>query len=831
MLSSFAIAQPLFDVLGRNAVFFAVRDSSSREIVLLALALTLVPPALLMAIELAAGIASPRFGDGAHLLFVGALTMLLVIQILKRSEALPASVVLVAAAVLGPGAALLYRRASPVKTFLTVLLPAPVVFVALFLGSSQVSRLVFPEDEPARAAPASAQSRTSVVFVVFDELNLASLMDRNQQIDAKRFPNFASLARNAAWYRSATTVHSHTEVAVPTILAGNVPDDDRLPIAADYPDNLFTLLGGSHRLQVVETLTRLCPRSLCKTPVVEAAESQDDDEAGRAVAGGVRSLVSDVGIVYMHVLLPDRLAEHVPPIDDRWGDFGGGEKTESSAPARSNRPRAILPCARNICRLVGAITADPRPSLYFLHSLLPHVVWTYLPSGRRYTGNVRVIPGTGSGRWRDDEWLTLQGYQRYLLQLAYADRGLGLILRRLRRTGLYDRALVVVTADHGVSFRPDEPRRNLTRANFADIAFVPLLVKLPGQRRPRIVDGFARTTDILPTIADVVRAPLSWQVQGRSLVGARLPLDGRVVVPDQDGHPVSASLSTLLAERRSALEYQIANFGTGPLGRVYRIGPHPRLIGKGLSSLPVEPARTGRVEVDGRSLFGVVDPNAGVVPSYITGQIHGEEIEDIDLAVAVNGTIAATTRSYSRFEETRFAALVPETVLRAGANDVRIFAIRPRGDGVALEELRGSSATFVLRQRGGGEEIESSEGWTVRIAPRVVRGRIGALTRGKSVVLAGWAAEVGAGRAADSVVIFVDGRSVYVASVGLRQGEIFKRHGIGGTGFRAEVPMSVMHSYGQASRVRVFGIRDNVASELEYVGRYLRAGRSARSRD
>ena len=98
---------------------------------------------------------------------------------------------------------------------------------------------------------------------------------------------------------------------------------------------------------------------------------------------------------------------------------------------------------------------------------------------------MRRIPGIeeDAGVWQDDDWLTLQAYQRYLLQLSYTDRALGRVLARLRATGVYDRALVIATPDHGLSFRAGEPRRNVTRANMPDIAFVPLFVKLPGQKR------------------------------------------------------------------------------------------------------------------------------------------------------------------------------------------------------------------------------------------------------------------------------------------------------------------------------------------------------------
>ena len=50
-VSGFALAQPLFDLLGKNAEFFAVRGSTPGDIVLFALVVTFVPAFVLLAIE------------------------------------------------------------------------------------------------------------------------------------------------------------------------------------------------------------------------------------------------------------------------------------------------------------------------------------------------------------------------------------------------------------------------------------------------------------------------------------------------------------------------------------------------------------------------------------------------------------------------------------------------------------------------------------------------------------------------------------------------------------------------------------------------------------
>jgi Sulfatase len=660
VLCAFAFAQPLFDILGKNPAFFAVRDSSGREIVVFALALTLVPPALLFAAEFVVGLVSGAAARVLHLVFVGALLAVIALHVLTKADALAGAGALVTAALLGAAGALLYWRTGGARAFLTILAPAPLLFVLLFLFTSPVSELVSAGQAHAKTAEA-VKSRTPVVLVVFDEFPTISLMDRSQHIDARRFPHFAALARNSIWFRNATTVHPHTESAVPAILTGQIPKTGSLPIFADHPNNLFTLLGRSYQLNVVEALTHLCPSSLCKKKKgsAQAFDPGSNDETG--------SLASDAWIVYLHLLLPNPYAGHLPPISNTWGNFGGHDQTESQTQTASY-------CVRNICRLARLMTPQRKPALYFAHSLLPHVPWLYLPSGKYY-GNVRTVPGSLNGTWVNDTWLPTQAEQRFFLQLGYTDGALGLLMRRLRATGLYNRSLIIVTADHGVSFRPGTPRRNISAGNLVDIAFMPLFVKLPGEHRGRIDDSFVQTIDILPTIAAALHARVPWHVDGKPLIGRKLPTDGTVSVLDFDGHPVQSDLRALLVKRRRALDQQIATFGTGPLGRVYRIGPHRDLLGRKVASLTVKATGSEGAHASGRKNFAAVDPSARFIPTYVTGTIRGPHPDQQDLAVAVNGTIEAVTRTYAELGETKFSAMIPERSLHAGANTIKVYAV------------------------------------------------------------------------------------------------------------------------------------------------------------
>ena len=337
MLSAFALAQPLFEILGKNAEFFAVRGSTSREIVVFALALVVLPPAILLAVEQLVALVSAPAMRALHLVFVVGLAALILLQVTRRF--LPGWVAVGLAVALAVAVGVLYLRTRLVPTFLTVLAPAPLVFLLLFLFTTSVSKLVFVEEVAVRTA--AVRSSTPVVLLVLDEFNPAGLMDANRRLDAERFPNFAALARQSNWYRDATTVHAHTEKAVPAILTGRLPDPGALPVHADHPRNLFTLLGRRYRMNVLETLTRLCPRTVCSG----TAAAQSDEPVGPT---RTESLVSDASVVYAHVLLPEELAGRLPAITDTWTNFRGGDETRprrlaragaSSAPSRQGSVR------------------------------------------------------------------------------------------------------------------------------------------------------------------------------------------------------------------------------------------------------------------------------------------------------------------------------------------------------------------------------------------------------------------------------------------------------------------------------------------------------------
>jgi hypothetical protein len=139
----------------------------------------------------------------------------------------------------------------------------------VFLLVSPASKLVLPQ--PGGVAAASPGGRVTpehpVVMLLLDEFPLTSLLDSKGQIDRRLYPSFAKLAGQSTWYRNATAVSGLTNWAVPAMLSGRYPtaaQEEASPTAAQYPENLFTLLGASYPIEQFQVVTQLCPARICR---------------------------------------------------------------------------------------------------------------------------------------------------------------------------------------------------------------------------------------------------------------------------------------------------------------------------------------------------------------------------------------------------------------------------------------------------------------------------------------------------------------------------------------------------------------------------------------
>ena len=425
------------------------------------------------------------------------------------------------------------------------------------------------------------------------------------------------------------------------------------------------------------------------------------------------------------------------------------------------------------------------------------------------------MPGIFADTWVDDPWLTMQAEQRYLLQVGYADRLIGRLLARLRSVGLYDEALIVVTADHGVSFRPGGTRRTATPENLPDIANVPLFVKEPLQRSGRVDNGPASTIDVLPTVLRAAGLRSEGRMDGRPLPrppGSRPELrveafgHGSVVVPFQ----------TFVRERDEQTRRRISLLGAGDgFAEVYAAGPYKGILGLSPADVGVAGTAPFHVDVDPHAEFFAYSPGASTVPALITGRLSKPGQAQQVIAVAINDRIAAVTRSYQFRSEMLMDAVVPPSAFKRGANRVEVFAVggpesRPRL--AAAGRVSGTTARLV--KRNGAFAVDGVAGKPIRVAPGAIDGNVDTVQlEGNRLVVAGWVTDARHTRPADRVLVFSGDRLLQATQPQLVRNDVAKLGpGGGSSGFylsRSGVPEDVA-----PERLRVIAVVGDRASEM-----------------
>ena len=677
-LWAIAVVQPLFDLLGSNPEFLVAHNTRPTDLPGLLIALCLAGPACcLLGTRLC-----HRLGPGWHSLATGIVTGTLVATValatirLEADWSLDASFgVAAACGVLAAGG---YVWVSTVRLFATFLSPAAIIVPAVFLLNPAISPFLSKSGSVHAIVDGVTFDETPpVIVVVFDQLPLASLLNRAGEIDRTLYPHFAALADDTTWFRNASAVTEATTLALPAIVTGNYPTPGRVPVAADHPANLFTLFGARYRLQVLEPLTDLCPATLCAP-----------DRMG-AIAWLV-PVLSDLAVVFLHQVLPAAATMSLPPVTQNWRDFAAPDTFLDRWNLRWDSLR-VRGRRATAAAFIDALSAEGQPTLHFAHLLLPHEPWHFLRTGQRFSAHRFSLAGPRNGIWPDDERAVAVNYQRHLLQVQYVDSLVGALAARLREAGIWDDALVVVTSDHGLSLRPGLPFLQPTANSFADIAAVPLFVKRPGQRRGEVVDANVEVIDILPTLAAEVGVELPWETDGVNVFAPGVAdRTGKVMFVENEQKRVNGPgyLHDALME---TVARKFAIFpGGNPLNQP-RLKRYDDLIGTPTVGIRGQRPANLDVTMDAPYLLNDVEHSADFVPAHLTGRVVlPEDGSATPLAVAINGVVAAVTLPYAfkaSGRRARWETIVDPRLLRPGANSVGVFAVRERRDGAfELEE-------------------------------------------------------------------------------------------------------------------------------------------------
>ncbi len=643
MLFGIAVAQPLFDVVSKSPQFLAVRDSPRTELVLFIL-LFIIAPAVLFALLL--GLTRKISKSVAAILFFVLVIILSFFLFLPIFKALSLSDPLIIPLSIAPAillAALILKIDQ--SRFLTVCFGIVVILVpAVFLSHGSILRIV--RSDKMKIYPVRPSFTPPIVFIVFDELPLSSLLNEGGELDAEHYPNFAGLLEHFTWYRDATTVADQTTTAMPALLTGNYPKADRHPSATDYPENLFSLLAGSYEMRVAEPITKFYSQGnlFAEHP---------------GIFRRLFLLATDTAAVYLQISLPQSYAQYFPSVNDTWGDFLNQWNEEKTIP-RQDQLQLFMD---------GFLAADS-PRFHFLHLMLPHRPWLFLPSGKRYNS-----PKKTDQIGKEDPWIKERRFHQHLLQLGYTDRVLGELLARLKKSQLYDRALIILTADHGITFLDTENDRIATAANFQDVASIPLFVKLPDQKEGKTDERSVESIDLVPTIADALGLKLPWKNDGVSLIRTDRLRTTRILLDRKTGQLVA--IPTNLPRIPESVRRKFFLFGQERELYWLRNSPYGFMMGRSVKEFLIQESKRTVYQND-RTLYRDVKLKSGFLPAFISGSIPEPETNKNGwLAIAINGRICSITETVASSPTGKeFGAIVPESCFQEGENNVEFYEVK-----------------------------------------------------------------------------------------------------------------------------------------------------------
>ena len=339
-------------------------------------------------------------------------------------------------------------------------------------------------------------------------------------------------------------------------------------------------------------------------------------------------------------------------------------------------------------RFLSFLKPTDDPKLYFMHLVMPHQPWRYLPTGQAYP-QTSPIPGevesVGKGKeWLKNKWLVTQAYQRHLLQTQLLDRQLGVMIDKLKKKGLYNKSLIVLAADHGIAYAPGASKRVITKDTVGHISAVPLFLKSPYQDDGRVTDLPVETTDIVPTIADVLNLSTGPKdIDGISMFSSRIPNNRK------------RKTQRIRIGPDGRAKYAVARMKYDMFGKtdgvidLWKTGPADAqaLVGRPLSEMTVEPVGTTSASVPDAESHIKTEPGAPLLPALLEGELYGARAAAGErIAIAMNGSIAATTRAYGQGQLVHFYAMLPPHSFGTPPNELELFLIESVEDKV-LEPL------------------------------------------------------------------------------------------------------------------------------------------------
>ncbi len=256
------------------------------------------------------------------------------------------------------------------------------------------------------------------------------------------------------------------------------------------------------------------------------------------------------------------------------------------------------------------------PSLIFRHVVLPHRPWL-LADDLRISNEIGSDPRSGHNfdRRRDS-------YQGMLRQFVATDKLITEMLRTLRKSPNWNKTMLIVTADHGITFVPGQSVRDKVNPNntdtLEDLYRVPLFIKYPNQSTPAVNDCPVSSIDVLPTILKAANIPHKAKFDGVDISESCTQRSSRTVAWPYASAKITTGTEALLARVQYYDKWIPSD---GDVTDIFRVGKSAQLLG---TTIP----KTSAVRTDiawsffkGVSFSKIGRDELTYVPTKVTGYL------------------------------------------------------------------------------------------------------------------------------------------------------------------------------------------------------------------
>lgn len=741
-LCTVAVAQPLLQMYGDSVAVFAAANYEGVIVVAFGLVVLFVPATVLLLLDVLATAFIPRIAQWVQrvLIFIGAWAVVLVI--LRSVSVGPWIVDLVWTGALGVAATWAIDQRATVKSWVTYISPLSVIVGIVFVMSA--TSVIAPPEATVLTIEKSAvfssetetpQDKVSVVWIVLDEAPLWPLLTSTGEINANRYPGFAALAKTSTWYRNVLATSQTTTDAVPALLSGMWPKSGTAPVLMKHPKNLFTLMNGHLAMDAHEVATALCPKKVCNKVSITGGDhianplSANSTVTSSTIPAEQEVIVQsrtpfvtflrDAAVVLGHKILPEGLRSRLPAIDEGWGGFGAVDDAElgDTEPTQVSASTTTLPLTKELKEranstsirewesggpmsqipvldgVINRAARADRPTLHFAHVLTPHRPWMLTPDMRRSRAlSTDKRSNTIIDRVRDQ-------YQAHLMQYVATDNMIVKLVQDLKQSANWNRTMVIVTADHGVSFELGESKRAKINVKspgtLEDIYRVPLFIKYPDQSVAKLNDCPASSIDILPTVIGATGINAGWKLDGSDLKTTCPVRPSRTIIWPKGTFEMTTAFGDIVKRAQRYDEWIDAD---GNAQDIVRPGANGDII-NGSVMIATSPDVTGvKWSVKNRDDFNAISESTyfangefGFVPAQVEGTLKASQ----DFAAEAEGVLVYNGKAVGLVSELAGMKIGESTIFRSTLN-WEYLRSSPIGKGLEMWVVQGTGPSRTI---------------------------------------------------------------------------------------------------------------------------------------